>query len=280
MSDLHLPIENYMLTPLQSAERDWLAQVTIRRCLARFGYDYPDPGARPTSGSMALAQYSVLARRYGVTDPASVHQWGYHFPRATATPGSGKAVLLAELPADERKVLTGYDPTTHGPATSYKGQPIPNLGCRNEPDRLLGGPAEGAKGPNAAKGGAVNIVDGLVAKLKAASFNESMADPRVVAVFKAWTACMKTVGYHEADPMRVPEGFPGSGTPSSAEIAEAQADVSCKARTNMAGIWFAVESEYQNAAIAENAKQLSGVKSALKKEVVNLQRLLRAQGAS
>src|SRR5579859_3593980 len=37
LTGLHLPIESYMLTPLETVQRQWLTQVGIRSCLARFG---------------------------------------------------------------------------------------------------------------------------------------------------------------------------------------------------------------------------------------------------
>ncbi|WP_051944030.1 hypothetical protein [Streptacidiphilus rugosus] len=271
LSRLHLPIESYMLTPLMSVQRQWLTQMGIRSCLARFGFAYPDPGPQPTEGSPALAQESLLARRYGVTDPGLVRRWGYHPPRPDSiTKGApGGIVLLAGLPAAEQLVLTGYDPATRGPAAAYQGKALPAQGCRGEADRNLG-----ERTNETTSGGrqrAVNGVDGLVQQLKAASFQASMADPRVVGVFKSRSACMRLAGYHETNPMLAPEMFKPAPDPTAAEISAAKADVACKVRTNLVGVWFAVESEYQNTAIAQHAGDLAGVKAALASQARTIQ---------
>ncbi|MGW0766375.1 hypothetical protein [Streptomyces sp. NPDC002676] len=271
---LHLPIESYMLTPEQSVQYDWIGRTAIRSCLGRFGFTYPAP-AKLTTDSAATVAYSVLYRRYGVTDPDSVHRWGYHPPRQTTTATQQSAPMrLSDLPAAARAILTGYDAATHGPATSYKGKPIPKRGCLNEPNRILTGAAGGLQGP-------ASGADGLVTKIKADSFTDSMADPRVTAVFRSWSTCMKSRGYHLANPMLAAANLPSMNTrtPTGTEIAQAEADVACKTRTNLTGIWFAVESDYQNAAIAKHSKELAGVKKERDAEVADIQRLLRTMHA-
>nr|WP_285556277.1 hypothetical protein [Streptomyces hygroscopicus] len=264
-----------MLTPLQAAQRQWVSQVILGRCLARFGFDYPDAGPQPTATSTALTTYSLLSRRYGVSDPDSVRRWGYHEPRGDSTGGKQtKTLLLAGLSPAEQKVMTGFDPATKRPAVSYEGRKIPPNGCRAEPDRALGAEPSPAPGTAAGKTRAANVVDGLVTRLKADSYQQSLDDPRVVAAFKKWSSCMKRSGYHETDPMLAPGKFLSSPSPRPAEIGTATADVSCKARTNLIGIWFAVESEYQDAAIRRHSGKLAEIKADLRRETANLTSLL------
>ena len=54
---------------------------------------------------------------------------------------------------------------------------------------------------------------------------------------------------------------------SAAEIATARADVACKRRTDLVGIWFSVESAYQGAAIRLNAAALGQAKATMQQEL-------------
>ncbi|WP_406013895.1 hypothetical protein OG520_18510 [Streptomyces sp. NBC_00984] len=48
---------------------------------------------------------------------------------------------------------------------------------------------------------------------------------------------------------------------SRAEVAVATADIVCKLRTNLLGVNFAVEAEYENAAIAAHLQELAEVRT-------------------
>ncbi|MCX4690516.1 hypothetical protein OG401_40555 [Kitasatospora purpeofusca] len=49
--------------------------------------------------------------------------------------------------------------------------------------------------------------------------------------------------------------------PDVAGIRMAQTDVECKARTNLIGVWFAVEADYQKAAIAQQPQAFAALKA-------------------
>jgi hypothetical protein len=66
--------------------------------------------------------------------------------------------------------------------------------------------------------------------------------------------------------------------PSADEIAQAEADVACKVATNLVGVWFAVESRYQNIAIAANASRLRTVRSERDAEASRITGLYRTCG--
>jgi hypothetical protein len=159
--------------------------------------------------------------------------------------------------------LTGVD-TAGTPLTSHRGRPLPQGGCLGEAERLL--EARGPQGPG-------TDPEGIVARIKADSFERSMADPRVKKVFSAWSACMDSRGFRMSTPLdEVPTA--NAAAPSRREIAQARADVACKARTNLVGVWFAVESAYQRALIAEHVEQLDQVTAARARTLRTIGRLL------
>jgi hypothetical protein len=270
---LHLPIEAYLLTPAQGAELSWEENTAIRTCMAAFGFDYPQAEPRPGPGSGS--QYAVMYRRYGVVDPASVARWGYHLPSAVTGGREPAASAPAVLPLAEREVLMGADPATGVPTTDYRGRPVPAGGCRTAGTGLFPG-VDSPQGPGAGPGE-------LLSQLKSDSFTASMADPRVLRVFAAWDACMDARGYHLPDnPLDAAEDLTSLNDPAPdrAEIAQAEADVACKQRTNLVGVWFAVESDYQDAAIHRNQSALDQLRRQRDQDVRTVQRLSGVTAAS
>ncbi|MYS20230.1 hypothetical protein GA0115240_117727 [Streptomyces sp. DvalAA-14] len=264
---LHLPVERYMLTPTQSAQLSWVGNAMIRDCMRDHGFAFP-AAQRPDAGS---ATYSVMYRRYGVSDPASVRTWGYHAPVYGAqhdTPKS-KDPVLSSVGAAE--VLFGADPKTGRRVSSYHGRAVPEQGCSGSVDRLLGEHSGSPQGPETGQ-------DGVLARIKERSFADSMADPRTRKVFADWSACMASRGYRVADPMHAADALPpstASAAPSRAEIAQAEADVACKSATNLVGVWFAVESDYQLAALHEVGPELAHITAERDSEARTLRRLYR-----
>lgn len=262
LESLHLPIETYMPTPTQSAQLDWVNRAAIRSCMVRFGLDYPVPAKPATDSSVITSAYSVLYRRYGVTDLDTVSQWGYHLRRQTGTTApTGEPQRIGDMSPEALIVLTGTDPTTQAPATMYKGQPVPKNGCLTELERVMTARRWQATG--------------LVNEIKAKSFTDSLADGRVTAIFQKWSNCMKLRGYELTDPLHAASAPSVSAAePSGAEIAQAKADVACKLETNLVGVWFAAESSYQQAAIAEHSKELKEIKAALDAQVAEVKILV------
>jgi len=104
---------------------------------------------------------------------------------------------------------------------------------------------------------------GLGQKLQFQSFEWAKRDEQVQAVFRAWSACMARSRYHYADPLAVAADPRFEGPVSKDEVAVAQADIRCKARTNVVGVWFTVESSYQREQISRNAAAFRATKEAL-----------------
>lgn len=270
---LHLPVERYMLTPRQALDFDQVSDATVRACMRRLSVPYPATARLPAGSAAeraALDAYTVLYRRYGLTDAAGARTWGYHTPTAASSSAAAAKAVKPKAPSTAaRGVLTGVD-TSGTPLTSYHGRPVPQGGCLGEAERLLG--ARGSLGPG-------TDPDGIVARIKADSFERSMADPRVTKVFSAWSACMDARGFRMSTPMdEVPSA--SAAAPSRQEIAQARADVACKARTNLVGVWFAVESAYQKAAIAGHGEELDQVMAARDTTLRTIDRLSHSHDAS
>ena len=253
-SALHLPIEAYMLTPLEGARLGWEQDQALRACMARFGLDYPGGSPLP-SGNDAGQEFAVMNRRYGIDTASTAAVWGYHPHVARRVPSSTASSASAPLSTAQLTVLGGTDPHTRKPVTRFGGKALPAGGCQAEANALFPDTAS-PQGPGTAPGQ-------IVATLKSDSFAQSAADPRVTRAFAAWNSCMRSHGYHlPLNPLEAPAGLHtlNDARPGRAEIAQAVADVACKQRTGLVDVWFAVESEYQVRDIARHQADLDTVK--------------------
>ncbi|MEW2305001.1 hypothetical protein AB0958_34470 [Streptomyces sp. NPDC006655] len=267
----HLPIEAYMLTPWQSVELDHVTDAAISACMSRYGWNYP-VAQLPAPDSAAVASRALLYRRYGVTDPASVRIWGYHLPHAprNAPRTPAPAVNLSQFPPAARSTLLGAaaGPVPHSAA----GTAIPHGGCVGEAHGLIHADSASSQGPGAEPGG-------LIARIKQKTFERSLGDHRVTAVFARWSACMAARGYHLADPLHAADHLSmAAPKPSRAEITQALADVACKKRTGLVARWLAVESEYQRSMMAKNAGPLAAVAAARAREAADINSLMSRFG--
>ncbi len=123
------------------------------------------------------------------------------------------------------------------------GKSVPAGGCIGESNRKID--AEAASTETARQ-------------ISAETFTRSKTDSRVVAAFSAWSDCMKGKGYKYKEPLDAsddPQFSSREVTPQ--EIATATADIGCRDKTNVAKVWFDVETEYQKKMIEERAVQLN-----------------------
>ncbi|MFF0387593.1 hypothetical protein ACFYS8_02745 [Kitasatospora sp. NPDC004615] len=255
---LQLPITEYMLTAQQEAALKWLNAKKVAVCMQQYGFDVPVARAPVVSASD-----SIMFRRYGVTDPASVSTWGYHLPRR-----EGKA-LQAALSSAENAVLLGRD-AAGKPVTSSNGQAVPDGGCQGKANAELSELQSAGRGSNGA--GAQ-----LVGQTKGDSFAHSMADPRVQEAFGKWSECLRGGGFDAKSPVEAAENLPSMKElrPDADEIRMAQADVDCKARTNLVGIWFAVEADYQKGAIAQQPQAFGKLKAERDAQAARIDELVK-----
>jgi hypothetical protein len=142
---------------------------------------------------------------------------------------------------------------TNKPST-YRGIPIPPGGCLAEAHQEL-----------AARGILINDSN-TASAINDRGYALSKNDYRVQSAVRQWSTCMKTRGYSYRTPddaMSDPRWSLNSSKPSGIEIAVATADATCKESSNLVGIWYTVESAYEDELISRAKTQLEHVKSAL-----------------
>jgi hypothetical protein len=241
---LRLPVQDYLLTDAQAALVGRSRALLVQRCMHLFGFGY----AVPPTAAGRYGPRSLTDRRYGITDAALAARYGYRL--GDRDPARQKRPPTPTLGPDAQTVLTGEG------RSRIRGMAVPDGGCIGEADRRLVGLAPPGADP------------GLGNRLQLESFQVSMRDQRVQGAFRAWSACMRRAGYDYASPLTVtgdPQ-FVGS-RPGHHEIAIARADVRCKASTNVIGIWFTVESAYQDAWIRQHAVAMRSCRNALAAQI-------------
>jgi hypothetical protein len=78
---------------------------------------------------------------------------------------------------------------------------------------------------------------------------------------------MRAAGYSYDSPMAPAADPRFRGPLSPAETGTAVADVDCKGRTNLVGVWFTVESEYQRPLVHDHAAALTLAAAAVRAEL-------------
>jgi hypothetical protein len=227
-----LPLQEYAFVPAQVRLVDQARLTLIDRCMRQFGFRYqltlPE---QPDSGD-------DLGRRYGLMDAKVAAERGYQVSQP-------KNAKRPKLTANQKIAVFGSEKPSN-----IKGITVPKGGCLDEAIRALD-----ARTPPGAD------VD-LGQKMLFASFKRSQQDSRVKQVFSTWSRCMSRSGYHYSDPLK-PFADPALHQRPRTGIPVAEADVRCKDSTNLIGVWFAVESAYQQHMIAEQADGLRKTKQAL-----------------
>jgi hypothetical protein len=233
---LRLPLQDYLFSDADLRTVKQAMRTLTEECMRRYKVTH-DFGPPPP----AMGPRSLTDRRYGLTDARAARTTGYHLgdrdprthPLPERTPPTGQAL----------KVIAGT-----GRPTEVNGVRVPVRGCAGEAQRKIVGT------------GRLGSSD-LAQDLNGRSFNDTRADPRVVEAFRAWSRCMKERDFSYSDPMDVmnDKRFQGN-TPVPLEIEVATADVACKARTDVTGIWYRVEVAYQKKLIARNESALTAVR--------------------
>ncbi|MEV5958224.1 hypothetical protein AB0M11_31450 [Streptomyces sp. NPDC051987] len=258
-SDIALPIAPYLFSDAQSSQLVAAHTKLVSACMKRYGFRYGVATAS-ASASASAGQLPANESRYGVMTPDQA-RYGYHFmtveirrQQAGAAPTQAPPKLTPEMAA----VLSGR---TTGPVN---GRSVPEGGCNAEATAELGGRNGRYGNPDIAE------------SVQADSFTRSQSDPRVLKAFASWSACMRAGGYDYKDPNAATNDrrWAASAEPTRAEVATAQADVACKRRTNLVGIWSSVESAYQRAAIELNAGPLRQARAAMQQELKTAATLL------
>jgi hypothetical protein len=254
---LHLPFDAYALSDAQEAVDEYLGLFLEKSCMAKLGFSFL-PGLDPgyvTRDTRTFVEFD--SRLWGISDPVQAGRYGYHLPPWVQGTSDSHAQSLGSLPPAEQVALLGIQLTGH-PAQpgsgSASGRPsgVPVGGCRGEAQREVA----------AAGVGEVDQTATLVAHLRLQSFERAQADPRVRKVFAEWSTCMRASGYVYSTPFK--PIFNMAAPPTALEIRTAKADVACKYKTNLLGVTYAIQADYQNALIESNAQQLAAVKAQVK----------------
>ncbi|GAB2625053.1 hypothetical protein GCM10027168_66040 [Streptomyces capparidis] len=229
---LTLPVRRHQFTAAELnrvlAARDVLAG----RCVQRFGLDF-----RPRTEPAARPPFTPTERRYGLADAELAASRGYHLP-PDAPADTGQRPQRPT--ADEQLVLFGPGPSDS--TASFRGTPLPENGCMGEAERKLAG--------DRPLGDAAEIRNVNVGSLK-----DAQGDPRVKDVFAKWSRCMAERGHTYAHPFEPAREFTGP-RPTEREIATAEDDVACKRRTNLVGVWYAVDAARQREILAAGGDEL------------------------
>jgi len=248
---LRLPMQDYIPSAQQLSRLGRAQRILTAQCMARYGYGYriPELPERPSEGG-------ENGRRYGLTDPEAAASTGYGADEANQPAKPARP----SMDAVETLVLSGsgkLDPKTL-PKTQAEaeksgrsdgevnGKPVPVGGCTREGYLKLWMPAADSRDP-------MRVQD-----LDAEAYSRSRQDSRVVAATTAWTECMAKKGYHAKNPVSPqPElGLTPATFTSPEGVTAATADVGCKREVNLVGIWYSVESAYQNRLIEKNTELL------------------------
>lgn len=264
-SGLTFPMDAYLVPAAQRQELQQAQNVLVDQCMRRYGFRYKTPNTPTTPdapGSAATADvYGENGRRYGLSSPALAARYGYGSPpqRTPARPprpaaGSNESLVLDGPPDLDAQSLPSNLEEAEKARTSGKntrvvnGVKIPVAGCSGEAGLRL-------YSPDAA---AVDIT--FSQNLNAEANERSRQDSRVVRVIRDWSACMVQHGYHVASPMDVPSTLQLVDLSGARAVTIATADVACKRKVNVVGVWYAVESAYQKGLIEKNAEILKNFK--------------------
>ncbi|MEJ3743699.1 hypothetical protein WEI85_10455 [Actinomycetes bacterium KLBMP 9797] len=245
-ADPRLPLDPYQLSPPQWAQVTRAYRAFVAQCMRRFRLTSPEPTAAPE------APRTLNERRYGVADAAAATVAGYRLsPRDSPpkpTTGTPDPATLTVLTGDPKiggtKAGTGTRPLI------VNGERVPDGGCVGEARRRL-------------NTGAPVVADMFLAqRLAQESYGRSEQDPRVRAVLRAWSDCMRARGFDYPTPMKAAADQRFAGKLSALEITTATADVACKRQTDLVAVWSTVEAEIQGRMLGANRPALERIKQA------------------
>ena len=254
---LRLPFDAYALSDAQEAVDEYLGLFLEKSCMTKLGFSFL-PGLDAgyvTRNARTFVEFD--SRLWGISDPAQAGRYGYHLPPWVQGAPNSRSQSLGSLPPGEQVALLGVQLTGHpaqpgSGSTSGRPSGVPVGGCRGQAQREVA----------AAGVGQVDQTAALVAQLRLKSFERAQADPRVLKVFAAWSSCMRGSGYLYPTPFK--PTFNMAAPPTALEVKTARADVACKYRTNLLGVAYAVQADYQNALIESNAQRLAVIKAQVK----------------
>ena len=247
---LSFPLDAYEATAQEKATLNRAQSALQTQCMARYGFSYTPPKA-PAGNATSVANAQI----FGVVDPEVAEQYGYSSAKDVNPPVKAAKANLTEseslalsgepdLVPDDMPMSQAEAEKEGGGKRKINGEAVPLGGCIRESYLKLYAPKPG-------------VLDPLyVFNLKSEAESSTREDSRVKAVNKRWSDCMAESGLSASDPMDAgPQlGFSGGTLSTAAAITAAKADVACKKRGNLVGVYFAVTSAYQNRLLDQNAE--------------------------
>ncbi|MEU0530946.1 hypothetical protein [Amycolatopsis tolypomycina] len=253
--EVHLPLDPYV--GLAKGHRETLEKanaILIAKCMRDKGFSY-----QPASSGGAERPSASLPD-YGLNDIKAARESGYSPPGSgsiQAAAEQGRIPTLDKLVQDHGaayvKALYGFLP----PDTSGSG------GCLST--AVVSAPEYD------------RLDKELPGRLVGQSGERTQGDRRVVAAMGAWSACMAESGFSYKSPAE-PRRQKWPSPPSPAELATAVADVTCKARTNLPGVWLAVQTGYQQTLLEQNAPALKQLQDAWQAVLKNAEQIVATGG--
>ncbi|MPZ85275.1 MAG: hypothetical protein GEV28_34770 [Actinophytocola sp.] len=243
--DVVFPLDSYHLSPEQKVTLARADDIQVRDCMRRYGFDFdlPDRAVEP----------ELENRVIGLIDKDSAASFGYK-PAGFAEHSS----RVREAKSEQTKwspemmgVLNGEGPS------KVNGVEVPEGGCDAEARQHLARNTDGKPGD-----------ENFVIRLEKMSGEATEADSRLKKAFAKWSDCMAEAGFNYRDPWQA-NGDPAFAEEkaSAREVATATADVKCRSKHDVNGIWVAVRTAYQNRLIEANAEALRQHESAVAEQL-------------
>lgn len=237
-AEISLPLDAFGMSPTEYAAFEAARDRLARQCMQAqgFGFHLIDRLASDSSRHN---------RRYGLIDAEHARTYGYQPAPEDADAEQARMELELSIDDAEARALTGE---------ASGGEDAG--GCLGEALRALDADDFQAD---------LSFVDGLGIE----SWERSKSDGRVEEAFEAWSACMAERGFNYRDPIEAnndPRWAPPDGQQPRAlpegdpQVRAATADVECNREVNLAGVWLAVETAYQEELIEEHGERLDGVR--------------------
>ncbi len=246
-SDIALPVDQFLPSAEEIRTMQHGTYEAVATCMKEFGLDFevqPEWYSKVSMFPVEGSEFSY-AGLYGLLDSEQAERKGYHAGPNTAA-SAEDARREAEREAQRWQTLPDAYLNVLGAESgggSYANRMIPQGGCLQEGKRQI----QGSK------------IDLLVSyeEIMAQSWAEASGDSRVQSVFAAWSDCMLRAGYSYQSPWDANDDRRwGTITVSQLGIETAVADVSCKKRTNLVGVYSAVQGAYQYQLINERSQEL------------------------
>ncbi|WP_409470227.1 hypothetical protein [Streptomyces sp. HC307] len=223
---LSFPLDAYELTPAQSRQLELAQDQLVVKCMTAQGFQWAAPERPP------VTEANRHGRRYGILDEAEARQTGYH----------------------------GAPQTDRGAKGREEGQDSSETAQKAAGECVLKARAQlnGKKSMDKADTTSDTYVEQLIVQ----DAERAEQDPQVRKAFAKWSDCMSKAGHDYDDPWASnndPE-WGKSETATDSERRVAAADAACKISTNLAGVWLAVETAYQERTLETNAEALAQAK--------------------